>query len=59
MLYSLQDNDYPICIVDVQNHRQDMEDTESWHELITMDREMAKDPRNLVLSYTEDGFNVT
>ena len=36
-----------------------MEDTESWHELITMDREMAKDPRNIALSYTEDGFNVT
>ena len=32
-------------------------DTDSWHEIITLDTLMALDPRNIALSYTEDGFN--
>ena len=32
-------------------------DTESWHEIITLDKNMAADARNIGLSYTEDGFN--
>ena len=36
---------------------QDLLDTESWHELITLDKNMAADARNIGLSYTEDGFN--
>ena len=36
-----------------------MEDTDSWHEIITLDPQMAMDLRNLAISYTEDGFVAT
>ena len=38
---------------------QDVLDTDSWHDIITLDKLMAEDLRNIGLSYTEDGFNVT
>ena len=38
---------------------QDVMDTESWHDIITLDPMMALDTRNLALSYTEDGFVAT
>ena len=38
---------------------QDVMDTDSWHDIITLDPLMALDTRNLALSYTEDGFIAT